>query len=179
MAGNDTAVFDRLAAYTQKSKDRKSQPKPLTGTTDTGQPVPDNQTSAPKEEEKPPEEPKERAGGKEAESRRDYTTPIRTRIMRLPTPGSISLPFTVVLLLLFMVQQINGKSRAEWSWGVLTGQVSVLPANSIISGLQNPAPLAQLNTGTSSNLTGIGQGQTDNTIYAILKGSPAGGYGDE
>lgn len=163
------AVYTRLAAYNQKSKDRKKT-QVLPETLEEAKEASDKEQA---EEQQQKQERKESiAAAKEKQQiEQDKNVVKKQRLSfkpaSIPAPGSITLPLLVVLLLLFFVQQINGKSRAEWFWDVLSGQASVLPANSILSAVQ-------INSNQNNGTQGSNPPTTTPTLPSGLGSLPAG-----
>lgn len=178
------AVYARLAAYNQKSKDRK-QTQVLPETLEEAKQESEQEQADQKQQEQERKDSIEAAKEKQKlEQEKNVVKKQRLSFKpaNIPTPGNITFPLLVVLLLLFFVQQINGKSRAEWFWSVVSGQASILPPNSILSAVQinsnqnngnqgsnPPASTPTLPSGLGSLPAGSGSG-----VYS----GPAS-YGDE
>lgn len=66
--------------------------------------------------------------------------------VNLPTPASLVVPLLVIVLFWVLIIKVNGKSRWQWLWEVLTGNAVVAPGSSTTPG-------GALQAATNANLT--------------------------
>lgn len=60
-----------------------------------------------------------------ADTIRDTGLNLWDSLGRVPTPGSIFLPVSILLLFFFILLPINGHTRIEWLWLALTGEAEI------------------------------------------------------
>ena len=97
----------------------------------------------------------------------------RNGIGNIPIPGGLTFAILTLLVLFFLIVQVNGKSRFTWLWLVLTGNATVDTNPS------NPGTADNANGSTGAASGGFATGSTSTPIPAgtFGAGNDAGGFG--
>ena len=49
--------------------------------------------------------------------------------MKIPNPGTIALPLTILIILFFIIVRVNGKTRLNWLYEVVIGKAGLVNKN--------------------------------------------------
>jgi hypothetical protein len=63
----------------------------------------------------------------------------QVQLENIPTPGSLLLPFIILMVFFFLLLPVNGHTRFVWLWLVLTGQAEIGGSTSG-AGIAEPLP---------------------------------------